>query len=675
MPAEQQPGSDPGPTGPSRSRQGGVGVPDGLLVSALALLLGLTLLTWTATGLAGLLSKGAWPQGVEFTHTPLAMRELVTDPRDLPGAWPNTPPEALSGPGLFWGLFLGHLMVLVVLTVFVLGVVARARALYAARRAEREAALRARIAAERAARERAASERAAREAALGKKAGFLRKRRRADGPSPSTSAPHPETDERASPDGPITPEKPTANPAISGHRSEQRPASPPTPGGPTGQPSQPVNPRSGPQERLAPSAQSPSPVDEPEWQPRAEQHPRTDGADTAPPPNGSRSDGGSPAPVSGTEATEGPNGSRFDAGYPQRQASPERPGVPDSSSAGSVDTAARSVIPLPTQSPAHAGTRDGSHNDAHNKIHTPASAAGPATSGPDGTGTSGGVVTAADSPEASADRIREAPGAALVATPDPRLWADTKDARAKLGPVHLYDPTHSCDTPNRLSWSPLHGCADRATAAARSTALLEPLRSRRPIDATTHTTAETVLRCWLHAAALEDRPARELHRWALAMAAGTAQSASNGPSTGLAQRTFGRAANRPSSADPVRILRGHPKAAPGAAGELEAVLTGHPQLRQEAIGLIHRALSPFEQLHIRNACTPSRADRLALESFLDETGTLYVVGSEAEAMPLLHALTQSVLERGRRRAARSSGGPIDPPLTTVLELDTGGRFH
>ncbi|NEE47465.1 type VI secretion protein, partial [Streptomyces sp. SID8455] len=105
------------------SRSGGV--PDGLLVGLLGFLFAATLLAWTATGLAGLFAHGSWPDGVTFTQTPLALRELATAPQDLPGAWPNTPPAQLSGYGLFWGLFIGELMVLGVLTVFALGVLAR----------------------------------------------------------------------------------------------------------------------------------------------------------------------------------------------------------------------------------------------------------------------------------------------------------------------------------------------------------------------------------------------------------------------------------------------------------------------------------------------------------------------------------------------------------------------
>ncbi|EFF91826.1 membrane protein [Streptomyces sp. e14] len=129
---------DRGQGGGRRDGQGGI--PDGLLIGLLAFLLGMTVLVWTATGLAGLFSHGSWPHAVSFTRTPLAMRHLVAEPHDVPGAWPDTPPAALSGYGLFWGLFIGQLMVLFVLTVFVLGTVTRWRAGRARRRAEVAAA-------------------------------------------------------------------------------------------------------------------------------------------------------------------------------------------------------------------------------------------------------------------------------------------------------------------------------------------------------------------------------------------------------------------------------------------------------------------------------------------------------------------------------------------------------
>ncbi|MFB7591989.1 type IV secretory system conjugative DNA transfer family protein [Streptomyces sp. NPDC056169] len=242
--------------------------------------------------------------------------------------------------------------------------------------------------------------------------------------------------------------------------------------------------------------------------------------------------------------------------------------------------------------------------------------------------------------------IRDAEGPVLVVTSDPTVWSATKDARGKLGPVLVHDPGHLCDTPARLHWSPSEHCEDPAVAQQRAAALLAPVRPHSRLDATTAETAETLLRCWLHAAAVDGRSFRQVHRWAQGAGAH----------------------------EPVRILRSHPKAASGLAGLLESALTAHPESRRLAQELTARALAALSSIHIRESCVPNRTDSLALASFLAEGGTLYLVGEAIEdprahpgAMPLLTALATSVVEHGRRMAARSSDGRLDPPLTLVLD--------
>ncbi|GGT38745.1 type VI secretion protein [Streptomyces chromofuscus] len=429
-----------------RDAQGGI--PDGLLIGILAFLLGITLLVWSATGLAGWFTHGAWPQAVTFPRTPLAMRRLIAEPHDLAGAWPDTPGAQLSGYGLFWGLFIGQLMVLFVLTMFVMGTVARWKAGKA--------------------RHRAAVQQA------------------------PTPAPEPTAQEVPAPRLP-----------------QQAPA----------------------------------------------------------------------APVEPTEAEQQPSASLL------------------------------------------GGERVGGWE----KI----------------------IVTTRESRRTTAtEAIRDADGPTLVVTSNPTVWQDTKDARAKLGPTLLYDPTHACDTPARLHWSPVSRCEDKDTAAARAAALLTPVSPTSRLDQAVRDTAATLLRSYLHAAALDNRTIRHVHRWA--------------------QGTQIQEA--------VRTLRTHPKAAPGAAGELEAALTAHPERRDIAHELTARTLSSLFTVNIRESCTSNRPDTLALDSFVAEGGTLYVVGESIEdprtnpgAMPLLTALVSSVVERGRRMAERSSSGRLDPPLTLVLD--------
>ncbi|MFC9296616.1 type VI secretion protein [Streptomyces sp. NPDC057010] len=494
------------------------GIPDGLLVGLLAFLLGLAVLVWSATGLAALFAKGAWPATVTFTRTPGAVRALIAQPHDVPGAWPDTDPAALSGWGLFWGLFISQLLVLFVLTVFAIGVIARTKS----RRA-------------------------------------LARQTAATPTLPEPGQPSP-VDRAAPTQGTGTSAAaPTPSPGTS--------AAAPTPS--AGAPSAPPTPSAG-----APSA--------------------------------------APTHWAGTPSA---------APAPSAGASPASPAFEARGSGGRAPSS-----PRPADTRASAG----------------APAAHPQPLG----GARLGYAGPRDRFHAAATRIEETEGAALIVTSSPTLWAETKDARAKLGPVLLYDPSHLCDTPARMHWNPTEGCADRDTAAARAIALLAPVRPQSRMDAAIADTAETLLRSWLQAAALDDRPFKQLHRW-----------------------TQGNNAQ-----DPVRILRTHPQAAPGTAGELESALTAHPERREQAQHLTARALSCLTSIHIREACNPNRTDALTLASFTAEGGTLYVVGEALEdprthpgAMPLLTALASHVVEHGRRMAVRSSHGRLDPPLSLILD--------
>ncbi|WP_417188583.1 hypothetical protein [Streptomyces scabiei] len=75
-------------------RQGGGGIPDGLLIALLGFLVGLTVLIWSATGLAGVFAHGAWPDAVTFGRTPLAVRNLVSAPRTSPPPGRIPPPTS-----------------------------------------------------------------------------------------------------------------------------------------------------------------------------------------------------------------------------------------------------------------------------------------------------------------------------------------------------------------------------------------------------------------------------------------------------------------------------------------------------------------------------------------------------------------------------------------------------
>lgn len=602
------------PGGPDEPGHRERGVPDGLLLGVISFLLGLTLLVWSATGLAGLFSHGAWPTGVSFVRTPKALRHLVTEPHDLAAAWPETPPEELSGYGLFWGILISQLMVLFVLTVFAIGTVARYRIVRARRRAE------------------AAGAWDADDDSLGHPGSRPRPRRRqvpeaeagweeaeveytGTGAVPPGRVPSPRSSVRHKGGGWAQSGGPGAA-AAHGSGGAHFAAGPGTSAAGTGA-AMPGPGHPNAHESTAPSA--PGAVDD-----------RSGSA---------RAGTGDPGPSA--PAGDGTVPSAHDAFL--------------TGTAGTAGTAA-SAAPAATGHPAHPVQPPTGPTPTTPVAHGAAGLPG----GPGGGAVPGPRATPFPSPEPSLPRIvygtqrgdaalrtvLDADGPILVVTSDPDLWSATKDSRAKLGPVHVYDPTHRLDTPARLRWHPAAGCEAREAAAARAAALLAPVRPTHALDRPTADAAETLLRCWLHAAAVDGRPFRQVHRWAQ-----------------------GHGAH-----EPVRILRTHPKAAGGAAGELEATLTAHPERRDQAQELTARTLSALSSIHIRDACNPGRADVLALESFIPEGGTLYLVGESIEdprthpsAMPLLTALLSSVVERGRRMAERSSSGRLDPPVTLVLD--------
>jgi TraM recognition site of TraD and TraG len=515
------------PGGPSRTpapaprRETGRGLPDGALVGILAFLLAAVTLVWVATGIAGAVQHGSWPD-IRFAHTALAIRRLTTAPSDIQGAWRNPQPVAglPTATGFWTTLFV---LVAALLTVAVLLTVAwtRFRAPVKARRAL----------------EAARAQAAAQAAAVGQPAVEA---------APAPLAPP------AVPAAPAVPVTPPQQPPAAPLRS---PAQPPPSASATPTP--------------------PHPLSEHALLPRA------------------------------------------------RAIRPEIPVI-----GRSLHDVFAYAIRL--------GRDEADGTELYGGLDHTFLVYGPPGSGKTSRMVHGAVATA--------------PGPVVVTCGGPRTLQATLRAREKTGPVSVFDPLQLTDAPQRLRWSPVQGCEEPTAADSRARALLEPVRplARTLLsDTNTQQAAQTLLRCWLHAAALDGRPIRQVHRWA------------GGQGT----------------RDAVKVLRTAKDAAADWAGSLEATLSGHPQQVESARALVVRALDCLSQLHVLNSCTPSGgSDQLNVESLLHERGTLYVVGEAAEdprshpsAMPLLTALIENVVELGRRVAARSSSGRLDPPLLCALD--------
>jgi type IV secretory pathway TraG/TraD family ATPase VirD4 len=240
-----------------------------------------------------------------------------------------------------------------------------------------------------------------------------------------------------------------------------------------------------------------------------------------------------------------------------------------------------------------------------------------------------------------------AAGAVLVTSTRNDVVRHTARLRASRGPVVVFDPQQQVSRRSlpRLRWAPQRGCDDPLVAIGRARALAAA--AKFGVGTTTNgdywqSMTEAVVRCYLHAAALTGRPARELLAWS----------------------------SQPADPTPVRILRGEAGAAPGWAEELAAQASAHPQQRDNVWSGVRRAFDCLADPRVLDACSPTSDDEFDPVPFLRGSGTLYLLGdseSQLSVAPLITALLEDLLSVARRAAAHSAGGRLDPPLLLLLD--------
>ena len=240
----------------------------------------------------------------------------------------------------------------------------------------------------------------------------------------------------------------------------------------------------------------------------------------------------------------------------------------------------------------------------------------------------------------------EAPGPTLVTATRADTLMHTLALRADRGPVAVFDPQGLAGgSVPRLRWAPQRGCVDPLTAIARARALAAgaQLNTGAVTDgAFWQQMTEAVLRCYLHAAALEDATMRDVLGWVA----------------------------RPADPAPVRILRSGSRAAPGWAEELVAQANADPRTRDSVWAGVRRAVDALADPRVLDACSPPAAEQFDTATFLRGGGTLYLLGTTGAQLtvaPLITALVEDLVDAARRQAASMPGGRLDPPLTLMLD--------
>lgn len=240
--------------------------------------------------------------------------------------------------------------------------------------------------------------------------------------------------------------------------------------------------------------------------------------------------------------------------------------------------------------------------------------------------------------------ILEAPGAVLVTSNKRDVVDGTRDVRATVGPVWVFDPQGIALEPATWWWNPLDYVTDEVKAQKMAEHFAAG--SREPgarTDAFFDPAGQDLLAGLLLAAALAKRPITDVYTW-LTM---------------------------PSNDEPVDILRTHRYDL--TADQVNGVIRSPEKQRGGVYGTAQQMASCLTNRQVAEWVTPKRGvdlrPRFSPEQFVTDTATLYSLSKEGKgtAGPLVTALTAAVVEAAEELGARSPNGRIPVPLLGVLD--------
>lgn len=238
-----------------------------------------------------------------------------------------------------------------------------------------------------------------------------------------------------------------------------------------------------------------------------------------------------------------------------------------------------------------------------------------------------------------AGRILDAPGAVIATSTRTDLVELTGPCRARTGPVGVFNPSGLGGLTSSVTFDPLSGCEQPATAAARAADLLAGASAPgRGGDMEFWTSqARRVLASLLHAAALGEGSMRDVLAWVA------------DPDT--------------AGTEVQRYLRRSPE--PAYEQDALQFLGTNDRTRSSICATIMPALGWLTDTTASAAATGGAFD---VAELLRTRGTVYMLGAEdSQVAPLVTALTGHIAREARRLAAFEPGGRLDPPLTLALD--------
>jgi type IV secretory pathway TraG/TraD family ATPase VirD4 len=221
---------------------------------------------------------------------------------------------------------------------------------------------------------------------------------------------------------------------------------------------------------------------------------------------------------------------------------------------------------------------------------------------------------------------------------------DTAGVRAGLGKVFVFDPQDLVPGAEKLRWNPVKGCEVPRVAILRARGFAGFAGVGQAVDGGgdyCEQVAASVIRCYLHAAALEGLGVDRLLTWS----------------------------RRPGAGDPVHILSRHPTAARGWSEDLAASTRVEPRHRDSIWATVRRAFDCFADPKVLDA-TRVDHDTFDAAEFLAQKGTIYLMGSpgaQHSVAPIVAALIEDIVDEARRQATQSISRRLESGLLLMLD--------
>jgi type IV secretory pathway TraG/TraD family ATPase VirD4 len=235
-------------------------------------------------------------------------------------------------------------------------------------------------------------------------------------------------------------------------------------------------------------------------------------------------------------------------------------------------------------------------------------------------------------------------GPAVVTATRHDTYMDTAAERSKLGPLFVFDPQGLVPEAEKLRWNPVKGCEVPQKAILRARGFAGFAGVGAAVDgggAYWEQVAASIIRSYLHAAALEGLGVEQLLDWS----------------------------RRPGAREPIRILSRKAGAAPGWDEDLAASAEVEPRHRDSIWATVRRAFDSFADPEILEA-TRVDHDTFDPAAFLDEHGSIYLMGSpgsQHSVAPIIAALIEDVVDTARHQSARSQSRRLDSGLMLMLD--------